>query len=191
MSHPRGRWFGCASWRSLVAACGVLAGVVAVTGVHAAPDLVIVVRHAEKAETPREDPGLSEVGLRRAQALAVALAGAGVQHIVTTQWQRTRDTAAALAAQQGLTPMVVTTRKGVPHLPELLATVRALSGRVLVVGHGNTVNELTAALAATPPLLPLCETSYGHAFVVQPGPVPAWLHLRYGEPDPAPGAGCQ
>ena len=36
----------------------------------AAPDLVILVRHAEKAAEPGNDPALSPEGAQRAQALA-------------------------------------------------------------------------------------------------------------------------
>lgn len=157
---------------------------------HAEPTLVILVRHAEKAEGPHDDPGLSEAGQRRAEALAQALSGAGIAHIVTTQWQRTRRTAAPLAAQLGIEPTVVATRKGAAHAAQVAAAVRALSGRVLVVGHSNTVPDIAAALAGVAPLPPLCETSYSHLFVVHGGPSAALLRLRYGAPDAVLAGDC-
>ncbi len=67
-----------------------------------AQQAVIVVRHAEKADqTP--DTALSAQGKARAKSLADLLRGAGVTHIITSEYLRTRDTAAPLAAALGLT----------------------------------------------------------------------------------------
>jgi hypothetical protein len=51
----------------------------------AAPVVVVLVRHAEKAASPADDPGLSQEGRARAEALAAALAEADVDAIVVTQ----------------------------------------------------------------------------------------------------------
>jgi broad specificity phosphatase PhoE len=68
--------------------------------------MVIVVRHAERADDGASaatsmagspDPELSEVGKARAQKLATMLADAGVVAIYTTEYRRTKDTAAPLA----------------------------------------------------------------------------------------------
>lgn len=149
----------------------------------AQPSLIILVRHAEKSEERGEDPALSEAGQRRAQALAEALQGAGVRHILTTQWRRTRDTAAPLASRLGLQAQVVATRRGGNHVADLLARLRELDGTVLVVGHSNTVPDLLAALGG--PRLPMiCDQHYGHALLFRPADA-GLLRLRYGEADPA------
>lgn len=154
-----------------------------------APDgrsLLILVRHAEKAAEPAEDPPLSEAGQRRAQALATALADAGIRHIVTTQWKRTQETARPLAQRLGLLPRVVETRRGADHGAELAALLRELQGPVLVVGHSNTLTPLLAALGG--PRLPLlCESSHAQLFVWQAGSL---LRLQVGEPDPPAAPGC-
>lgn len=156
--------------------------------VPAQPSLIVLVRHAEKAATPAEDPGLSEAGRRRAQQLAEALAGAGITQIITTPWQRSRDTAAPLAARLGLQPPVIATRRGADHAQELATLLRGLDGVLLVVGHSNTVPALIAALGG--PALPLlCESSYGHALLLRPQDG-SLIRLRYGNPDPAPEPGC-
>jgi phosphohistidine phosphatase SixA len=152
------------------------------------PSLIVLVRHAEKAATPAEDPGLSEAGQRRAQQLAEALAGAGITQILTTQWQRTRATAAPLAARLGLQPTVVATRRGADYAQELAALLRGLDGVLLVVGHSNTVSATVAALGG-PALPPLCESSYGHALLLRPQDG-GLIRLRYGDTDPAPAPGC-
>jgi broad specificity phosphatase PhoE len=155
----------------------------------AAPDLVILVRHAEKATEPGNDPALSPEGAQRAQALADALKGLRVSTIITTQYRRTRDTAAPLAQALGLQPQVIETRKGdMPgHVQQLADTVRAQSGTVVVVGHSNTVTPLLAALGG-PQLAELCETSFQHLFLWQPPG--GWARLSYGAPGQPPTPGC-
>ncbi|KPF48557.1 hypothetical protein IP87_13750 [beta proteobacterium AAP121] len=167
---------------------GGLAGMAAAT-----PSQVIVVRHAERAPEPLGDPALSAEGAARAEGLATLLAAAQVQTLITTQYRRTRDTAAPLARVRGLAPTVLTVRRGevAAHIEEVLAEVRKASGVVLVVGHSNTVAAIVAGLSGSSPLK-LCETSHANLFIVTPGtPGAPALQLKYGEPDPAPGAGCQ
>lgn len=157
----------------------------------AMPDVVVLVRHAEKADAGK-DPALSEAGLLRARALMPALAGLRVNTVITTQYRRTKDTAAPIAAQLGLAPQVIETRPGdLPgHVQAVADAVRAQSGAVLVVGHSNTLMPLLAALGG-PKLADLCETSFHHVFVVQPTASPArWAQFSYGAPSGAPGAGC-
>jgi phosphohistidine phosphatase SixA len=120
------------------------------------------------------------------------LAGLRVNAVITTQYRRTRDTAAALAAQLGLTPQVIETRRGdLPgHVQAVADAVRAQNGAVLVVGHSNTLMPLLAALGG-PKLADLCESSFHHVFVVQPAATPArWAQFSYGAPSPAAEAGC-
>ena len=154
------------------------------------PDLVILVRHAERAAQPPGDPALTPAGEQRAQALAQALSGSGIQAILTTQWRRTRDTAAPLASALGIQAQVVDAKGGTAaHAQAVADAVKALSGNVLVVGHSNTVPAIIAALGG-PQMHELCETSFHHLFVLQPGKEPRLLRLRYGEASGAPAAGC-
>ncbi len=154
----------------------------------AEPTTLILVRHAEKSSERSEDPALSDAGQRRAQQLAEVLGDAGIRHIVTTQWRRTRDTAAPLAARLGLQAQVLVTRRGANHIAELAALLRGLEGTVLVVGHSNTVPELIAALGG-PKLPVMCETRYGHLLVLRPLDA-SLLRLRYGEADPPAEGDC-
>ena len=150
----------------------------------AEPSLVIVVRHAEKAAEPKDDPALSPAGEQRAQQLATALADAQVSAILTTQYRRTQLTAAPTAKRFGITPTVITARREAPdaHVPEVLAAIRALSGVVLVVGHSNTVPEIVAGLSHTAPKA-MCEGCYSDFFVVSPQIVGgALVQSHYGIP---------
>ncbi len=172
----------------LFAACFLTGALVSSPAV-AMPDLVILVRHAERAAEPAGDPALTPAGEQRAQALAQALAGLRVNAIVTTPLRRARDTAAPLAKALGVTPQVVEAR-GAAHAQAVADAVRAQTGVVLVVGHSNTVPAIMAALGG-PKLADLCETSFHHAFLLQPGTEPPrWAQFSYGAPSGAPQAGC-
>lgn len=178
--------------RSPAAACLMLAALSCAPALRAEPPLVVLVRHADRGTEPADDPGLSPAGQARARALGDALGFAQVGAVLTTQYRRTRETGGAVAQRLGLVPRVVEARSGEDpaiHIAEVVAAVRQQTVPVLVVGHGNTVPAVLAALGG-PQLPDLCETSYGHAFVLVPGAKPISLQLRYGEADPAPAAGC-
>src|SRR5258705_4761183 len=61
------------------------------------PLTVILVRHAEKATTPPDDPGLSDPGKRRAKALDAMLASAAVTAVYASEATRTQLTVKPLA----------------------------------------------------------------------------------------------
>ena len=92
--------------------------------VAAAQKLVYVVRHAERADggappagmTTPADPELSAAGAARAQKLAAMLADAGVTAIITTEFKRTKNTAAPLAVKLKVTSQVGPRRKIKPGL---------------------------------------------------------------------------
>lgn len=170
--------------RALLLALALLCGPAA----QADPEWVILVRHAEKASTPSGDPDLSEAGRQRAEQLAALLQDAGITHILTSDRRRTQQTAAPLAQRLGLQPQAIATRGG-DHLAALLAAVRAQQGgTLLVVGHGNTVPALLAALGG-PRLPDLCEHRYAQLWLLHAASAHL-LRLQYGAPDPEPTAGC-
>ncbi|WP_164845964.1 phosphoglycerate mutase family protein [Inhella crocodyli] len=170
----------------------LLGGLVVWGSASAAPSLVLVVRHAERAAEPAGDPTLTPEGAERAALLAQIGSDAGIDAIVTSHWRRTQETAAPLARARGLTPQVVAIRKGeLPaHVAEVAAAVQRLSGRVLVVGHSNTVAEIVKALSGRAVPAP-CENQFGWAYVVQPvvdaGGSAAVMRLQYGAPNPVCG----
>jgi len=151
---------------------------------------VILVRHAEKAAAPANDPPLTEAGQVRAKALAVIARGAGVTAIVTTQFARTRETGAPAAEALHITPDVVTAG-GTQHVQEAARAIRSHAGGVvLVVGHSNTIPAIIAALGAPQPP-PICDSEYDNLYIVTL-PASGSAHViraRYGEPSPAE-AGC-
>lgn len=141
---------------------------------------VIVVRHAEKADTSA-DPDLSPAGQARAQALAHAAGKAGVQAIFVTQLRRTRQTAQPLAQQIGL-PMVQVAASDTAGLVQRILT-RHAGQVVLVVAHSNTIPQIISALGG-PAIEDIGEGDYDNLFIVlrhRKGPA-RLLHLRYGRP---------
>lgn len=156
------------------------------------PALVLVVRHAEKADNS-DDPVLSAAGEARALALAEALSDADVDHVIVTHRQRTRLTAAPLLSVRGLTPEVVPFgRDMAEHVAAVAAAVRRRAGEVvLVVGHSNTVPAIVHALGG--PRLPhLCDARYGALFALVPGePGQGRLVVSaFGTPDPPSALSC-
>ena len=135
----------------------------------AASTVVLVMRHAERAEQGGADPGLSEAGVERARQLASAAREAGVRVVLTTQYARTRETAAPLAAATGAQVVArpVTPANVGSYAADLAREIRGAHGghTVAVVGHSNTVPAIVAALTGGPAPA-LGEGDYGDLFVV-------------------------
>jgi len=121
---------------------------------------VVLTRHADKAGG--EDPGLSEVGQARAEALARVLAEAGVDAIFVSEARRTRDTAAPVALVTGIEPVVVPAKE----IETLVDLVKAhhKGEVVLVVGHSNTIPAVAEALGAD--IGSIDEADYGGLWIV-------------------------
>jgi len=155
---------------------------VTATSLAAQATTVIIVRHAEKADTPAEDPPLSAAGETRAKELWDVVKDAGVDVIITTQYLRTKETAEPTAKALKLKPQVINTSDG-NHAKAVAAAVRKHEGQtVLVVGHSNTVPSIIAALGAVKPP-PICDLEYDNLYIVTFGPKrkAALVHSTYGE----------
>lgn len=133
---------------------------------------VFLVRHAEKAAPgdpefdPRDaaDPPLTAAGRARAEALARTLEEAGVTAIFASEFARTQQTVAPLAARIGL-EVIVHPARDTAGLAELIATAHA-GGVVVISGHSNTVPALVEALGAGA-VDPIEETwEYDNLYVV-------------------------
>ena len=151
---------------------------------------VILARHAEKA-APNGDPVLTPVGEQRATDLAQALVNTKLAAVISTQYQRTRLTAAPVARAAGLEVTVVQASAGSAGVLQALDALPAGS-TALVVGHSNTLAPIIAALGG-PKLPDLCDGEHSTLFILErPGggkPVSV-VRARYGAAEPAEALAC-
>lgn len=133
-----------------------------------ATSTVIIVRHAEKATAPDDDPALSPAGKLRAQALADMLSDvdvvAGLDAIYVSEARRTRDTAKPLA-----------NRLDLPLFEHPAADVKGLVKRiladhkgeiVLVIGHSDTVPALIREFGGSKKVPPIGEHEYTNLYIL-------------------------
>lgn len=135
---------------------------------------VFLVRHAEKADAPPDDPLLSEAGKARAKELARVLGGSGVKAIYTSQLLRTKETAGPLAAQLGIAPNTVTLKPKPTNprevseqsIAEIVDKIHARAGEAaLVIGHTNSVPDVIRMLGGD--VVPaIDEKTFDNLFVV-------------------------
>jgi len=147
------------------------------------PSLVVfLVRHAEKATTS-PDPLLTEAGQERARQLARLLRDAGIGCVHSSDYVRTRDTAAPFAAGAGL--QVELYDPGKPA--EMAKALKGAGGRHLVVGHSNTTRPLVEALGgdAGPEIDERWEYDRLYVVTVSAEGSVSTVLLRYGPPNPA------
>jgi 2,3-bisphosphoglycerate-dependent phosphoglycerate mutase len=109
------------------------------------PLVVFLVRHAEKVDTSA-DPALSAEGIARAQSLKVTLRDAGITHVHSSDYKRTRDTAAPIAALLEKNVQLYDSL----NPSELVSKLMTEGGRHLVVGHSNTTPALVKRLGGKP-----------------------------------------
>jgi broad specificity phosphatase PhoE len=144
----------------------------AVPALASAQKLVYIVRHAERADggTPAPsmngaaDPPLSDIGRARAQKLAAMLGASGVTAIYATEFIRTKETAAPLAAALKLVPVLMSSADSAA----LVARVKADHPHdiVLIVGHSNSVPAIIKAFGG--PAVTIADDEYDKLFVVVP-----------------------
>ena len=146
----------------------------ALPAIASAQSLVYVVRHAERADggagantmnSAPADPHLSAAGVARAAKLANMLADGGIKAIYVTDFKRTQETAAPLAARLHLR---VDTIKSADSA-SLIASMKAHHQHdvVLVVGHSNTIPDIIKALGG--PSIVIGDNEYDSVFVLVPG----------------------
>lgn len=157
----------------------------------AAPTVVIIVRHADKATAHANDPPLTAIGTERAAALAEFLKDAKVGAVLHTPTTRTRETARPTAERFGITPELIP----LGPAPVIAAAIREMVAKhagktILIVGHSNTVMPWIAALGG--PVRPdLCDHQYeGIYTLVIGGGQTRLVEATYGPPNPAQTAPC-
>jgi len=147
---------------------------------------IIFVRHAEKALTPADDPGLTDAGRRRVAELARQLyradVVAGVDAIYSTPFRRTQETAQAVADVLNLPVNIYDPADNEAVLATILKDYKGKI--ILVVAHSDTVPTLIADLGASKKVPAIAENEYDNIYIIS---IPWFgktktIRLRYGEP---------
>jgi broad specificity phosphatase PhoE len=129
---------------------------------------IIVVRHAEKVQGGSADPPLSPAGEARAALLARMLGDTRlpghIDAIYVSPALRNRLTAAPLAARLRLTPSVVASGDSRDLARRVMR--EHSGGRILVVGHVDTVPAIVAALSGAKDVPPIGSEEYGTMYIV-------------------------
>lgn len=118
---------------------------------------IILVRHAEKAEDSR-DPELSAEGKARAARLVKAVGKLRPGGFFTTDFIRTRDTIAPLAAKRKKQVETYDPRKPQDLIDKI---INSKTKRFVVAGHSNTVPGLANLIAKKDLFKNLDESEYG------------------------------
>jgi phosphohistidine phosphatase SixA len=130
---------------------------------------VFVMRHAEKlTSNPQDsDPLLAPAGEARALELAQLFGRApkaqGLDAIFVSEFRRTQDTVGPLANRLGVP--VIRMPADDPEATAKRALAENRGGRVLVVGHSDTVPEIVRELSGVD-VGPMSEAEYGIVYVV-------------------------
>ena len=150
-----------------------------------ATSTLIVVRHAEKALQPADDPPLSKDGQLRAYLLAEMLADVdvvgGVDAIYVTHTRRSEETARPLANRLKLS---LNYYEPTDYIGLQKVIEKKHKGKiVLVVAHSNTVPAIVAEFSGSKKIKPIADDQYQDIFILSRpwfGKVKT-LALKYGE----------
>jgi broad specificity phosphatase PhoE len=123
---------------------------------------IFAVRHAEKQSDATDTP-LSEKGQTRAQCLSQTLADAHIATVITSQYIRTKQTAAPVVKESHASALEIDAKS----TDQVVSAARAAAekGNVLIVGHSNTLPAILAALGAQAVSIP--DTMYDQLFILR------------------------
>lgn len=124
---------------------------------------IILVRHAEKVDAS-QDPELSAEGKQRAERLMRIVRKYKPGAIYSTDFKRTRETAAPIAVRRKLQIQTYDPRK-----PDELvdAIMKSNTKRFMIVGHSNTVPGLANLIGKKELFKNLDDSEYGVIWIVR------------------------
>jgi broad specificity phosphatase PhoE len=147
--------------RSIFAVILILLCFIAV--VPAQKKTIILVRHAEKVDAS-QDPELSPEGSQRAERLMRIVKKYRPGAIYSTDFKRTRGTAAPMASRRKLQIETYDARKPADLID---AIMRSRTKRFMIVGHSNTVPGLANLLGKKELFRNLDDAEYGAIWIVR------------------------
>ena len=120
-----------------------------------------LIRHSEKQVDDSNDPALSSAGRSRSEQLATWFNGSDIVDIWSSDYRRSRDTAAPLLSTLELDLKLYDPR----DLPALVSELLENRNNAVIVGHSNTTPEL-ARLLCRCVVADMDETEYDRLIVV-------------------------
>ena len=121
-----------------------------------------MIRHAEKNLSIKPDPPLTDAGRLRSRQWAEVFSQIKLDFVYTTDTTRTRDTAVAVANQQGLELSLYSPKNF--DYDKFIKQHR--NQKVLVVGHSNTSPAFANGLLGEDKYPELDESVHGTLYVV-------------------------
>jgi 2,3-bisphosphoglycerate-dependent phosphoglycerate mutase len=125
---------------------------------------IILVRHAEKADATSQDPELSAEGKQRAERLVKVAGKYKPGAFYSTNFKRTRDTLAPLAAKR---KKQVETYDARSQQTLVDAIMKSRFKRHIVAGHSNTIPGLANLIAKKDVFKNLDDSEYGVFWVIR------------------------
>ncbi|MGQ0540447.1 MAG: SixA phosphatase family protein [Blastocatellia bacterium] len=125
---------------------------------------IILVRHAEKADAMSVDAELSAEGKQRAERLVRVIGKYKPGAVYSTDFKRTRDTAAPMAARRRLQVQTYDARKPAELID---AIMKGRTKRFLIVGHSNTIPGLANLFGKKELFKNLEDSEYGAIWIIR------------------------
>ncbi len=126
--------------------------------------IIVLVRHAEKADATSQDPELSAEGKERALRLIKRAGKYRPKEFYSTDFKRTRDTIAPLAAKRNKQVQTYDPRKA-KELAESI--MKSPNKRIIISGHSNTIPGLANLIAKKELFKNLDESEYSVIWVIR------------------------
>lgn len=125
---------------------------------------IILVRHAEKADTTSQDPELSAEGKQRAERLVKVAGKYKPGAFYSTNFKRTRDTISPLASKRKKQVETYDARN-----PKALvdSIMNSKYKRHIIAGHSNTIPGLANLIAKKDLFKNLDDSEYGVFWVIR------------------------
>ena len=128
---------------------------------------IILVRHAEKDTSEMansSDPSLTQQGKERAERLVKAIKKYRPGAVYSTDFIRTRDTAAPIAKRRDVQVKIYDGKNQNALVDEIL---KSKTKRFVIVGHSNTIPPLANLFLKQDLLKPYDESIYGNLLIIR------------------------
>ena len=122
-----------------------------------------LIRHAEKdRRTPGQNPGLTDIGLKRAANWAKIFTKVKLDQIYSTDYKRTQQTALPTASEKNLDIQSYNTE----NLYSEEFKIKTKDKTVLIVGHSNTTPALVNTILGKQKYNQIDDKDNGKLFIV-------------------------